>query len=232
VTLPAPDSDRDKAARIVRAVPQDAPWLKALASGAPLRRIPFWLTKDTYAALNQLRGDVVDFLDPELVTAHQGFVDALARLDAEFDGTFSPNSDDCDYTEVPPEWKQTQRDRYYKTLSDLDTARKGVLTSYKELMNTMNSKGKLPPETPENGAPAPVRIRTGDHSPVTYYAPQAHASHGGTANANVTTKQPAAPVDADYPKSFWRDPKTVGIGTALIVLIALVTLYFTVYPNH
>ncbi|WP_327067892.1 hypothetical protein [Kitasatospora sp. NBC_01302] len=96
----------------------------------------------------------------------------------------------------------------------------------------MNGKGKLPPETPQNGTPQSFQIRSGNSSPVNVYAPQSHAPQGGTANANVSVNPPAELSGDVRPKSRWRDPKILGIGTVLLVLIGAATLYYTVFPNH
>ncbi|MFF3517854.1 hypothetical protein [Streptomyces sp. NPDC002573] len=93
-----------------------------------------------------------------------------------------------------------------------------------------------PEPTPSSSQEPPaaqqrLHVRSGDNSPVNISAPHAYAGQGGTANANVTTNQPAAASGDDYPKSFWRDPKIVGIGTVLIVLLTAALLYFTLYPK-
>ena len=59
--MTATGSDRAKAARVAEAVLADAAWLVHLSWCMPMRCIP-------------------DFVDPELETAHQGFMDVLACL--------------------------------------------------------------------------------------------------------------------------------------------------------
>ena len=57
------------------------------------------------------------------------------------------------------------------------------------------------------------------------YVPQVHASHGGQANANMTTHQQTTSSKDGGRTSFWANPKVLGIGTAALVLIGLITLY-------
>ncbi|MFI6056276.1 hypothetical protein ACIBCO_40225 [Streptomyces violascens] len=42
------------------------------------------------------------------------------------------------YFEVPREWKGTQRERYYKAVEDLRSARQQVLERYDALVNLLN----------------------------------------------------------------------------------------------
>jgi hypothetical protein len=207
-------ADRAKAARVLQALPADARWLKVLAKGDPLRRIPLWLSDAVHDAHARLMDDVVDFIDPELATAHQAFVDALAALNNEFNGTFSPRGENTDYTEVPPEWKGSQPDQYYTALKDLSAARQGVLRSHKELMNTMNRKGHLPSQ--EEPSPQSFQLHSRDNSPITVYANQAHASHGGAASANVNPPSTAPDL---HPTPWWN--RSVVLWTALGAVAAV-----------
>lgn len=197
VSVTATGSDRAKAARVAEAVPADAAWLAQLSRRMPMRRIPDFVAEGVDSALEALQRDVIDFVDPELGTAHQRFTDALARLLDEIGGTFTPDHDAA-YTEIPPEWRRTDPDRYTQTLRDLSQARDTVLDRYKELMNTMSRRGHHP--TPQQPQPGPsVQVTAGDNSPVTVNAPHAHASHGGHASAG----QPAPADPATAPQAPW-----------------------------
>ncbi|MFJ5548689.1 hypothetical protein [Streptomyces sp. NPDC093225] len=192
--MAASASDRAKVGRIVEVLPSDEPWLITLSWRQPLHRVPVGLSDGVQATLNALRRDVVDFEDPELAGAHQALLDALECLVGEFAGTFAPDSAGPPrYTEVPPEWKRTDRARYDQTLRDLSRARDAVLDRYKELMNAMSSRGHLPsPQDQPKGQS--FNLTTGDNSPVTVNAPYAHATDGSTATAGAPGPQPATPV--------------------------------------
>jgi hypothetical protein len=102
----------------------------------------------------------------------------------------------------------------------------------------MSGDGTLPSEPPQSGSPQHLWISSGNNSPVNVNAPQAHVAGGGTANANVTVNLPAETPGDSYPKSRLRDPKLVGIGTlaivigtVILVVLAIATLYVTVYPH-
>lgn len=137
-------ADRAKSGRVFDAIPPDARWIKVLAEGAPLHRVPTWLADAVYDAYDTLTGDVVDFIDPEAAEEHQALVEALGDLHAEFIGTFPPGGvSGYKYTEVPVEWKGTDPTRYYKALEDLSTARQRFLDLYRQLSNTLNRKGLL-----------------------------------------------------------------------------------------
>lgn len=194
----AVDPDHAKAVRVLQAVPPDAAWLATLASGGPMRRIPDSLAEAVYRAHEQLERDVIEFVDPELAGAHQRLLEALADLGDEIGGTFPPEGDDLGYTEVPPEWRRTEPDRYYEALRDLSTARQAVLNTYKELMNAMNRRGHLPssPSPQEPGSGQSVSVTAGDNSPVIVNAPNAHASHGATANASANQPPEASETTA------------------------------------
>lgn len=138
-------ADRAKSGRVFGVVPPSARWIKVLAEGAPLHRVPTWLADAVYDAYDALTGDVVDFIDSEAFQEHQATVEALGDLHAELSGTFPPlGGSGHKYTEVPVEWKGTDPDRYYKALKDLSTARQRFLDRYKQLSNTLNTKGLLP----------------------------------------------------------------------------------------
>ncbi|MEU9041483.1 MULTISPECIES: hypothetical protein [unclassified Kitasatospora] len=136
-------ADRAKTGQVLEAIPRDARWIKTLAQGAPMHRVPTWLGDAIYDAHEALTRDVVVFIDAEVTEAHQALTEALGDLCNQISGTFPPAGGGDGYTEVPPEWKGTDHTRYYKALADLSAARQGVLDRYQELMNTMNRKGLL-----------------------------------------------------------------------------------------
>ena len=167
--------------------------------------------------------------------AEEQFVQALVSLLDALDET-TMDLQDTDYTQVPPDWRQSQPERYDRALQDLRAAHMSVLRTYKELVNTMNKKGVLPDETPDrSGAQqAGHDVRTGDNSPVNIYSPQAHSTGKGNASADVRVNEPpAVPTspETDYPKSRWRDPKLLAILGVLALIVAVITLYFTVFHS-
>ncbi|MFJ8795856.1 hypothetical protein [Streptomyces sp. NPDC102462] len=219
VSVTAAASDRAKAARTAQAVQPDAAWLAHLSRRMPMRRIPDFVTEAVDAALQALRRDVIDFVDPELNTAHHRFVDALARLDDEIGGTFTPDHDAA-YSEVPPEWRRTDPEQYAQTLRDLSRARDTVLDRYRELMNAMSRRGHLPtPQEPQPGSS--VQITAGDNSPVTVNAPYAYASHGGNASAGqpAPADQAAAATSVPWYRSgiFWGAVSALGTVAGVVV---------------
>jgi hypothetical protein len=224
VSVTAMGSDRAKAARVAEAVPADAAWLVHLSRRMPMRRIPDFVAEGVDSAVEALQRDVIDFVDPELEAAHQGLTDALARLVDEINGTFTPNHDAA-YTEVPPEWRVTDPERYAEALRDLSQARDTVLDRYKELMNVMSRRGHLP--TPQEPQPGPsVQVTAGDNSPVTVNAPHAHASHGGHASAGqpAPAGHTAAATPAPWYRSgiFWGAVSAVGtVASAVVAYLAL-----------
>ncbi|MGY4744475.1 hypothetical protein [Streptomyces sp. ATMOS53] len=218
------NQDRTKSARILKAVPLDARWLAFLSTGKPLRRIPDWVADAVHSAHTALTGDVVDFINPELFTAHKEFIDALDMLIDRFGDTFPPLHGNGAYTEIPPEWKRTQRDQYYETLNDLSTARRDVLHRYKELANIMNGFGQLSiSEAPSSQS---FQLHTGDNSPVTVYASQAHAGYGATAssNANPTSTATNAPGTPGWNRHSILWPAIGAVATVMAVVAAIVAL--------
>ncbi|MEW2180908.1 hypothetical protein AB0890_31845 [Streptomyces sp. NPDC005406] len=138
-------ADRAKSGRVFEAIPPDAQWIKVLAEGAPLHRVPTWLSDAVYDAYDTLIGDVVNFIDSEAAEEHQALVKALGNLHSEFMGTFPPDGvGGYKYTEVPAEWKGTDPARYYEALEELSTARQRFVDMYRQLSNTLNRKGLLP----------------------------------------------------------------------------------------
>jgi|GEM_PF-5466900 len=223
VSVTATASDRAKAARTAQAVQPDAAWLAHLSRRMPMRRIPDFVTEGVDAALEALQRDVIHFVDPELNTAHHRFVEALARLDDEIGGTFAPDHDDAAYSEVPPEWRRSDPERYAQTLRDLSQARDTVLDRYRELMNAMSRRGHLP--TPQERQPgSSVQITAGDNSPVTVNAPYAHASDGGNANAGQPT--PTDQAAATTPVPWYRSGIFWGAVSALGTVAGVVVAYF------
>ncbi|MGP3737586.1 hypothetical protein ACTWJ9_31190 (plasmid) [Streptomyces sp. GDS52] len=221
-SVTATGSDRAKAARVAEAVPVDAAWLIYLSERMPMRRIPDFVTEGVASALEALRRDVIDFVDPELEAAHQGLTETLACLVDEINGTFTPDHDAA-YTEVPPEWQRTDPERYAQTLHGLSQVRDTVLDRYKELMNVMSRRGHLPaPQDPQQGHS--VRVTAGDNSPVTVNAPYAHASHGGRASAG-----PPAPPDQSAPATpapWYRSGVFWGAVSALGTVAGAIVAYF------
>ena len=93
----------------------------------------------------------------------------------------------------------------------------------------MNSKGNLPEEQ-SRGAGQSFTIRTRNNSTVTVNAPQAHATAGGKAEANLQQAvQPPAPTEPSE-KPWWRSGLL--LWTIVIALGTLAILYFTVFPGH
>ncbi|GGP00316.1 hypothetical protein [Wenjunlia tyrosinilytica] len=217
-------SDRAKAARVLLALPLDADWITALARRGPLHRIPYWLAEAVYAGHETLAHDFVDFVDPELASAHHALVAALEDLSDQIGGTFPPQRDEQDYTEVPPEWKRTEPDRYYKSLRDLSTARHAVLHRYRKLINAMNRSGHLPSPSPPSGQS--VSVTSGDNSPVHVFAPHAHASQGATADANVDPR----PEPATATTPWWN--RSIVLWTALGALAAVAAAVAAVVALH
>ncbi|MFG2882336.1 hypothetical protein ACGFYV_08430 [Streptomyces sp. NPDC048297] len=218
------DQDRAKSTRIMKTVPLDARWLAFLATGRPLHRIPDWLTdvvNDAYAALKR---DVVDFINPELFAAHKAFIDALDVLTDSFGDTFPPLHGNGAYTEIPPEWKRTQRDQYYETLKSISTARDDVLHTHKELVNIMNRFGQL--SNSEMPSSQSFQLRTGDNSPVTVYASQAYAGHGAVAssNANPTSEATNKPGIPKWNRNFILWPAIGAVATVLAAVAAIMAL--------
>ena len=206
------DPDRAKAARVFQALPPDARWLAALRGGAPLRRIPDWLAQAVFDTRETLVRDPIDFIAPEPAQAHQALIVALGELCHEFDGTFRPLARTAgDYTEVPPEWRSEDPDRYFENLRDLDRARQAVLDRYKELINVMNRRGQLPTPSSPDDQPSgqSIRITSGNDSPVTVNAPHAHASGGSTSTASThqpppsTAPSPGPPMRWYHSATWW-----------------------------
>lgn len=92
----------------------------------------------------------------------------------------------------------------------------------------MNPTGNPPAEQPEGQAPSPqsFRLRAGNNSPITVNAPQAYASGGGTANANVNPSGTAG----DAPAIPWWNRASVvwvavgsvaGVVAAVAAILAL-----------
>ena len=219
------DPDRTKAARVLQTLPPDAQWLSALRSDAPMRRIPDWLADAVFDARDTLIRDPIDFIAPEIARAHEALVVALRELGHEFASTFRPlGRTESDYTEVPPEWRGDDPDRYYEALRNLSAARQAVIDSYKELMNAMNRRGQLPP-SPQDPTPGHgVHVTSGDNSPVNVYAPHANASHGATATASAGQPS-AAPEQAPAP--WWN--RTIVLWTALGAAAAVAAVIVSVY---
>lgn len=214
-SVTATGSDRAKAARVAEVVPADAAWLVRLSQRMPMRRIPDFVAEGVDSVLEALQRDVIDFVDPELEVAHQGLVDALALLVEEINGTFTPDHDAA-YTEVPPEWRRTDPERYAQTLRDLSRARDTVLDRYKELMNVMSRRGHMPaPQEPQSGPS--VRVTAGDNSPVTVNAPHAHASHGGHASAGQLAPPDQTPAPWYRSGIFWGAVSAVGTVASVVV---------------
>lgn len=220
-TVATAGPDRDKMARVSQAIPSAATWVTFLRSQQPLHRIPTEVTEGVEQARDVLRSDIIDFTDPGLARLHQDLVDALDLLADELAGTFTPDdSDTLSYTEVPPEWKRTDPNRYYKTLNDLSHARHAVLDAYKKLMNTMSSHLPEPDAQGPSAGPS-FHFNTGDNSPVSLNAPYAHASGSATASAGTSPPSPAAAGAPWYRSSvFW-----TGL-SALATLAAAVIAYF------
>lgn len=137
-----PRQDAAKAARFIAAIPPDAPWLKPMRAGLPLARVAISIADDVWRSERVLNDDAIDFLDPEVREAYRAVVDALTALSSGFSGMFMDI--DQTYLEVPREWKGSNRELYYKTLSDLSEARNEFLKQYDAFTNLMNGKDLLP----------------------------------------------------------------------------------------
>lgn len=215
--IEAASSDAGAAARALRAAPADAPWLITLSQRMPLHRIPHTLDRAVREALEGLTHRNVRFTHSGLAGAHRALVDALTRLVDEFGGTFAPDSTGpVTYTEVPQEWKRTDRPRYDEALAGLSLARDTVLNRYEELMTVMSSTGNLP--GPDEPSPPPAQnfnVTSGDNSPVSLNAAYATGS--------ATTYAGASPAPQSRGVLFWTAVGAVGsLAAAVIAYFALV----------
>jgi hypothetical protein len=198
--------DRAKARRVLKTLPPDARLLSALRSEALMRRIPARLAEAVYRGHETLAAGPVDLIDPEVDHVHHALVEALDELGERLGDTFPPlTGDDISYTEVPPEWRREDPNRYYETLRNLSTARQGVLNAYKELINAMNRRGHLPtPSSPDDRPSGQnVRITSGDNSPATVNASSTHASGSSTSTANTHQPPPSSPAPSPAPHGPW-----------------------------
>ncbi|MET8326318.1 hypothetical protein [Streptomyces sp. NPDC005181] len=220
--MTAVGSDAAAAVRVMRAVPADATWLTTLSQQMPMHRIRCSLGDDVRAALQALRRPDIRFTDPDLADAHRHLVNALIHLVDEFDGTYAPDSPGpVTYTEVPPEWKRIDRNRYDQALRDLSRARDTVLDRYEELMTTMSSTGNMP--SPQDPAPAQgFTVSSGDHSPINLNA--AHATNGATASAGTNQPTASSPSVPWYRSNlFYTAISAIGtVGATVIAYFALV----------
>ncbi|MFD3537757.1 hypothetical protein [Streptomyces sp. NPDC058664] len=200
--MTAVQPDPAKVGRVLELISAGVPWLTWLSRGSPLRRVPVPVAYGAEDALEALRRDVVDFTEPSLAEAHQGFISALEHLVDELGGMFAPDTDGpVTYAEVSPEWKRTDHDRYYQTLRDLSRARDAVLNQYKDLMNVMSQQGHmLAPQDPPAGQS--FNLNAGDNSPVTVNAPYAYAANNSTASAGLPQVPPTTQ-NAPAPSTPW-----------------------------
>lgn len=140
--------DQAKAARLIEAIPADAPWIKA-HKNVSMHRVPAWVSKAAYMAQQKLTDDIVDFLDSDVAAAHEALTTALDTLCEELSGMFFPTGPhhSSEYTEIPPEWKSTAPTRYSQALDDLTSASDNFLDKHQQCVNLLNKKGLLPPIT-------------------------------------------------------------------------------------
>ncbi|MFD7999709.1 AlbA family DNA-binding domain-containing protein [Streptomyces mirabilis] len=138
--------DRIKAARLIEAIPVDAPWIKA-QKNVSMHRVPSWVSEAAFTAQQKVTDDIVDFLDPDAAVAHEALTTALDALCEELIGMFPPmgSSHSSKYTEIPPEWKSSDPARYRKALDDLTSASDNFLDKYQQCVNLLNKKGLLLP---------------------------------------------------------------------------------------
>ncbi|NUR03649.1 MAG: ATP-binding protein [Streptomyces sp.] len=144
---PGPSSavlaDKNTAARLLRLVPLDAPWIKHLRSGGPFHRIPTAVTDEIHDALEALEGEVLRFQDPDMASATEKLKASLRELSSTFAGLHVPLDGPLTYVEVPPEWKQEDPERFYETLRENTRAANSVLEAHQDWVNLLNGKGLL-----------------------------------------------------------------------------------------
>ncbi|MFF6824285.1 helix-turn-helix domain-containing protein [Streptomyces longwoodensis] len=138
-------SDRNKAARLIEAIPVDAQWIKA-QKNVSMHRVSAWVSEAAFTAQRRLTDDIVHFLDPDVAAAHEALTAALHALCEELAGMFpaGPSHHSDRYAEIPPEWKMTDPARYRKALDDLTSASDNFLDKFQQCVNLLNKKGLLP----------------------------------------------------------------------------------------
>ncbi|MEU6285954.1 hypothetical protein [Streptomyces sp. NPDC046988] len=138
--------DRIKAARLIEAIPVDAPWIKA-QKNVSMHRVPAWVSEAAFTAQQRVTDDIVDFLDPDVAVAHEALKIALDALCEELTGMFPPlgSSHSSKCAEIPPEWKRADPARYRKALDDLTSASDNFLDKYQQCVSLLNKKGLLLP---------------------------------------------------------------------------------------
>ncbi|MGW9495655.1 hypothetical protein ACWG5P_14880 [Streptomyces prasinus] len=142
---PSPDAvaDQTAAARLLQVIPLDAPWIKHLRGGGPFHRIPAAVSEAVHEALDALEGEVLRFRDPDLASATENFKTTVHELSNVFAGLHAPLDGPPTYLEVPPEWKRTDRERFYQALRENSRAAQSVLEAHQDWANTLNGKGLL-----------------------------------------------------------------------------------------
>ncbi|MEK2477269.1 hypothetical protein [Streptomyces noursei] len=136
-------ADQTIAARLLQVIPLDAPWIKHLRGGGLFHRIPVAVTEAIHEALDSPEGETLRFRDPDLASATDNFKTAVHELSNVLAGLHAPLDGPLTYFEVPPEWKRTDRERFYQALQENSRAAPSALKAHQDWVNTLNEKGLL-----------------------------------------------------------------------------------------
>ncbi|MFI6554081.1 hypothetical protein ACWGBY_20845 [Streptomyces griseus] len=135
--------DRQKAERLVTAIPIDAPWLRALRLQPSLHKVQDRVQDPLFAAQVAMRDHFLRFADVQLRDQHEKLKAALDDLCDALSG-LENDADGSTYSYIPPEWRREQPELYEQTNQGLKHARDVFIREYEGMAHLLNDKALLP----------------------------------------------------------------------------------------
>ncbi|MFF3116164.1 hypothetical protein ACFVSN_44130 [Kitasatospora sp. NPDC057904] len=151
--------DAAKAARILAALPPYEPWLRTLRT-KPMDRVHTTVDDAFTLACEELRAEVVGFIDPALQQAYTVVEETAMALELELEGMYGPD------TGSPWRVLTNYVPQRPQQLDGLHAARDRFDAAYRALLDVLNQRGMLPqPDQTVPGlseAPDTGKARTDD----------------------------------------------------------------------
>ncbi|MGW9072943.1 hypothetical protein ACWGQT_26330 [Streptomyces yangpuensis] len=138
--------DTDKAARLLRLLPQDGYWYRWLTDAETMFRVPLTVSDPVCDAHRPLETDLPDYVDPELQDADRDLVAALGALCFELNGMTDISDEGPEVLEIDHPGTSAERNALNRQACQ---ARDQFIPAYTRMINLLNIKGSLPP-TPKD----------------------------------------------------------------------------------
>ncbi|MGW8993919.1 hypothetical protein ACWGRF_28865 [Streptomyces zhihengii] len=130
--------DEEKAQQLLKLLPPHGDWLKQLTKMPVMFRVPLAVSDPVCDALDELTVDPYDYDDPKVQAVYDKFRDALEALCDELNGMTDVSDEGRPVLEMSYPGSSAERNELNRQAC---AARDAFVPAYKEMVNTLKSRG-------------------------------------------------------------------------------------------